>query len=126
MRIIQALKNNWKLINWKLIIIGILLLIIVVGEEPQVKEIEKIVELEKVVEVEKVIEKTPQACKDLVELDNAIFTNLGTYFEKVSVGASTGDVFEFVNVSSSAMEELNRYINTKTATRNELAINCSR
>lgn len=77
-------------------------------------------------EVEKVVEKTPQACKDLVELDNAIFARLGTYFEKVSAGASTGDIFEFVNVSASAMKELNVYVNSKTATRNELATNCSK
>jgi hypothetical protein len=121
MRIIQALKNNWQLIT-----IGMLLLIIVIGKEPQIKEVEKIVEVEKVVEVEKILEKTTQACKDLVELDNAIFAKLGTYFEKVSAGASTGDIFEFIDVSASAMEELNGYIDTKSITRNELAINCSK
>lgn len=77
-------------------------------------------EVEKVVEVE----KTPQACKDLVEIDNEIFSKLGEYFNQVSAGASTGDVFEFINVSANAMEELNQFVDKKSDTRTELATNC--
>lgn len=77
-------------------------------------------------EVEKVVEvnKTPQACKDLIEIDNEIFVKLGEYFNKVSAGASTGDVFEFVNVSASAMQELNQFVDKKSDTRTKLATNC--
>lgn len=127
---------GWLKKNYRATIIGVLTLIILgqlsnlsrlnnelktaqnSNTEPEtiIKEVEKIVE----------VEKTPQACKDLVEIDNAIFAKLGTYFEKVSAGASTGDIFEFIDVSASAMEELNGYIDTKSATRNELAINCNK
>lgn len=77
-------------------------------------------------EVEKVVEvnKTPQACKDLIEIDNEIFVKLGEYFNKVSAGASTGDVFEFVNVNASAMKELNQFVDKKSDTRTKLATNC--
>lgn len=78
------------------------------------KEVKKIVE----------VEKAPQACKDLVELDNEIFVKLGEYFNKISTGASTGDIFEFIEISANAMKELNQFVDKKSDTRTKLATNC--
>ena len=127
LKFIQLLKKNYRTT------IIIVLSLIILGQISNLGRLEKELktaqnskpetitkEVEKVVEVE----KTPQACKDLVEIDNEIFSKLGDYFTKVSAGASTGDVFEFINVSASAMEELNQFVNKKSDTRNELATNC--
>jgi hypothetical protein len=105
--------------NWKTILI-ILLVLVIVSEsdtpaEPQVitKEVEKVVE----------VAKTPQACKDLIDLDNQIFTEVGLYFSKISTLAES-DIITFLNGSVVAMEELNAFVDKNNVKRLELVNNC--
>lgn len=105
--------------HWKTILI-IILVIAYFGKsgtptEPQVitKEVEKVVE----------VVKTPQACKDLVELDNKIFGEVGSYFNKISTLAES-DIATFLTGSIVAMEDLTAYVNKNTPRRLELVDNC--
>jgi hypothetical protein len=105
--------------HWKTILI-ILLVLAYIGKsdtpaEPQIvtKEVEKVVE----------VIKTPQACKDLVDLDNKIFTEVGSYFGKISTLAGS-DIMTFLTGSTVAMEELNAFVDKNNAKRLELANNC--
>lgn len=120
LKFMQLLKKNYRTT------IIIVLSLIILGQISNLGRLEQELKTAQNSQVEKVVEveKTPKACKDLVEIDNEIFSKLGDYFIKVSAGASTGDVFEFINVSANAMEELNVYINRTTITRTELATNC--
>ena len=105
--------------HWQTILI-ILLVLAYIGKtgtpvEPQVitKEVEKVVE----------VVKTPQACKDLVDLDNKIFTEVGSYFGKISTLAES-DIMTFLNGSVVAMEELNTFVDKNNVKRLELVNNC--
>lgn len=87
-----------------ILFIGIVLGIAMGFADPEVKEVEKIVEVEKVVEkeVEKIVEveKTPQACLDIIEIDNQILSDVSGYFTKTGAVALEGDVLAFLEASS--------------------------
>ena len=127
LKFMHIMKKNWKIatiIVLVLINLGYANAMQVMEKELKTAQNSKPETITK--EIEKVVEvnKTPQDCKDLIEIDNEIFVKLGEYFNKVSAGASKGDVFEFVNVSASAMQELNQFVDKKSDTRTKLATNC--
>lgn len=63
---------------------GVFLVALSIGSaasnQPQLKEVVKEVPKEVIKEVPKVVFKTPPSCKGAIELDNAIFLNVGQAF----------------------------------------------
>jgi hypothetical protein len=135
LRFARFLKRNYKAVTF------ILLVFIVAGQignisrlekelqtaqnsnpEPEVitKEVEKIVEIEKPIEVE----KTPQACKDLVALDDEIIGKVGDYFNEMSVSANTGDIMTFLEDNINSVQKLNQYTDSITDKRASLKDSC--
>jgi hypothetical protein len=92
------------------------------SEQPASEVVTK--EVEKVVETE----KTPQACKDLVALDDEIINKVGVYFSEVSASATSsansGDIITFLEENISSMQRLNKYTDSITDRRLSLKASC--
>lgn len=71
-----------------------------------IKEVPKVEVKEVVKEVPVTIEKTPESCKNVIDIDNDIFTFLGN------------------NLSSLQFAKIAEYLDKKTPARTEAVINC--
>ena len=137
MRITKKLARNWKTVLLVVFIIS------AIGRESEItrltdelaksqttvpapevitKEVEKEVVVEK--EVEKKVEVVPQACKDLIALDDEIINKVAIYFDDISVSAQKGDLFTYIEDSTVAIEKLNKFITPNVDKRLNLKNNC--
>jgi len=137
MRITKKLARNWRTVLLVVFIIS------AIGRESEItrlkdelskaqtnapapevitKEVEKEVVVEK--EVEKKVEVVPQACKDLIDLDDEIINKVAIYFDNISVSAQKGDLFTYIEDSTVAIEKLNKFITPNVDKRLNLKSDC--
>ena len=129
---IRFMKSHWK------IILIVILAISYIGKSTELDSLksepiqtireEVKVPVEVIKEVEKTIEivKTPQSCKDLIELDNGIINDIAIYFEDISASAESGDIILFLEDSTKAMEKLNIQVEKVTPERLKLVEDCNK
>jgi hypothetical protein len=129
---IRFMKSHWK------IILIVILAISYIGKSTELDSLksepiqtireEVKVPVEVIKEVEKTIEivKTPQSCKDLIELDNGIINDIAIYFEDISASAESGDIILFLEDSTKAMEKLNIQVEKVIPERLKLVEDCNK
>jgi hypothetical protein len=129
---IRFMKSHWK------IILIVILAISYIGKSTELDSLksepiqtireEVKVPVEVIKEVEKTIEivKTPQSCKDLIELDNGIINDIAIYFEDISASAESGDIILFLEDSTKAMEKLNNQVEKVAPERLKLVEDCNK
>lgn len=133
MRITKKLARNWRTVLLVVFIIS------AIGRESEITRLKdelaksqttvpapeiqtKEVVVEK--EVEKKVEVVPQACKDLIALDDEIINKVAVYFDDISISAQKGDLFAYIEDSTVAIEKLNQFINPNVDKRLNLKSNC--
>ncbi len=90
------------------------------GSEQEVRVEEKLVTETNTVEVV----KSPRECSELVELDNQILRQVGSYFDVTGVVASQGDLVGYFEVASEEADKITELVTENTDRRNALIADC--